>query len=104
MLSTHIRLYTLWAVVLVIVVARSALHTTTDLRANTNTVTDLDVLDILPNSYRLSDNLVSNDEREMAFAPTLLERMQIRAADTTVCDGDFDVVGAESLWFEGRDL
>lgn len=101
---THIRRDALRAVVLVIVVAWSALHTTTDLRANTDTVTDLDVFNILSNSHRLSDNLVSNDEREMALAPALLEGVQVRAADTAVGDGDFDVVGAEGLWFEGSDL
>jgi hypothetical protein len=72
--------------------------------ANANTVADLDISHVVADASGLTDNLVSNDERELAFAPSLLEGMDVGAADAAMGDGNLDVIGSECLGLENRDL
>ena len=84
--------------------ARPALHATSDLRPYANTISNLDVLHVFSNTYCFADDLVSDDERKVTFAPSLLERMKVRAADTTMGNGYLDVIGAKGLGLEARHL
>lgn len=45
-----------------------------------------------------------DNERQLALAPALLQRVEVRAADAAVGDSDLDVVGGEFLGFESGDL
>lgn len=100
-ICAHVGVNLLRAVVLVPVLALSALHARPDLRANSDTVSDLDSLDLVADAHGLADDLVSDDEGQLALAPALLEGMHVGAAHAAVADGDFDVVGLERL---GREL
>jgi hypothetical protein len=79
--------------------------------ADTNAVTDLDVLDVLANTDGLANNLVTNNagwkwlatclleetnfQRSLtvgSFTPSRAKHVQIRAADTAVADLNVDVV------------
>jgi hypothetical protein len=72
--------------------------------ANANTVADLDVSHVVADASGLTDNLVSNDERELAFAPSLLEGMDVGAADAAMGDGNLDVICGKCLGLESRDF
>ena len=47
---------------------------------------------------------MSDDERKVTFAPSLLECMQVRATDTTMGDCYLDVIGPKDLGLEARHL
>jgi hypothetical protein len=66
LLTNHVR-----AVVLVVALAHLALHTTLNLCSNTDTVTSLELLDLVTDSDDLANNLVSYaDRRGSEFTPT----------------------------------
>ena len=48
----------------------------------------------------VSNDLVSYNEWELALAPALAQRMNVRAADTAVRDRDLHVVRRKGLGFE----
>ena len=72
--------------------------------ADADAVAGLDALDGAADANRLADDLVANDERELALAPALLKRVHVRAAHAAVGDGDLDVVLLKGLWLERFDL
>ena len=86
------------AVVLVIRFADRAREVGTDLSANTNTVSNLDVLDLGANSDGLANDLVSYAEREWnVCSPTTIDLVNIRCTDTASIDGDINVMLLEFL-------
>lgn len=104
MKETHICVNTLGAVVLVAALALSAIHARPDLGADSNTVAYLDATDTVTDSNSLSDDLMADDERQMAFSPALAEGVHVRGAHTAVADRDFYVVVLERLGCEFDDL
>lgn len=74
------------AVVLPPRLALLTLQASTRLRTNTNTVADLDVLDVLADAHGLADDLVADTAWVGRGEPAGLERVQVTAADTAVGD------------------
>jgi hypothetical protein len=75
----------------VAVLAVNALEARLGLGTNTDTVADLDVLDLLANTDSLADNLVADAARVGSWAPTGGKHVDVRTADTAVGDLDVDV-------------
>jgi len=71
----------------------------TRLRADTNSVANLDVLDFGPNSDGNANNLMANTDWIVRGSPAGAEDMNIRAADTTMRNLDVNVCVFERLWF-----
>lgn len=86
-----------WAVVLVALFARPALHAAGDLRADADTLADLELGDLVADTRDMPDNLVSCDKGQLGLAPTLGEGVDVRAAHAAVGDGDLDIVLLEGL-------
>lgn len=103
-MGTYIGVNTFRTVVFVCIIARPAAHATSDLRPYTDAISNLDVVHVLSNMYGFADNLMSDDQGEVTFAPSLLERMKVRAADTAMGDSYLDVIGPEGLGLEARHL
>lgn len=94
----------LGAVVLVVGLAGTAFQARVNLRANANSVPDVDTLDVGADACGVSNDLVAYYERKLGFAPAGGERMNVAAADTTVGDGNFDVIFGPVLGSELHDL
>ena len=95
------------AVVLQAVLAGSALSAASNLRADTDPVSNLETVGSGTLTYAsdLANNLVADDEREVVGrSPALSNGMDVRTAHTAVRDGDFDVVSGESFGCEVLDF
>lgn len=96
------------------VLAVNARHVRRDLCANTNSVADLDVLDLVANLDGASDNLMSyiqsewirvsgggriltNAEWHWRLAPASSDRVNVRSANTARINGDIDIILLERL-------
>ena len=100
----YVSVQLIWAVVLVALVARPAFHAAGDLRADADALADLELIDLVADTGDVPDDLVAGDERQLGFAPTLAERMDVGAAHAAVGDGDLDIVFFEGLRLERRQL
>jgi hypothetical protein len=88
----------LGAVVLVVVVAPLTVQTRQDLSANTDSLADLEFGNLVTNVGDGTDNLVSWDDPVGAQGtPTASNGVDVGAANTTVGDGDGDIVRALGL-------
>jgi len=88
------------AIVLLISLAVLACQIGTNLRANTNPVSDLNILDGLSDLDRLANDFVADTDRQWDFTPTSSYGVDIRSAHTTGINGNVDVVVFEGLEFE----
>lgn len=87
-------------VILVIRLAKLALQTGADLRANTNTVANLDGCHLVADFDRLADDFMTDANWERAITPTACDGMDIGAADSAALNLDIDVTVFELLGFE----
>ena len=87
-------------VILVIGFAKLALEAGADLRANTNTVSNLDGCDLVANFNSLANNFMTDADWERAVAPTASDGMDIRAANTAAFNLYVDITVFELLRFE----
>lgn len=76
------------------VVAVLAVATAIDDTADTDQLSDVEVLDFAPESRDASEDLVPWDEREGGLSKFALEAMEIRVADTTVEDFKLEILRA----------
>jgi hypothetical protein len=88
------------AVVLLVCLAVVALQAGSDLRANTNSVADLNSLYIIADLDSASDNLVANAKRHGSIAPASSDSVNIRTTDTASVDSNVNVAVTELLQFE----
>jgi hypothetical protein len=72
----------------------------TRLRANTNAVADLDILNFRPDLHGLANDLVTHAHGVVGGSPSRAQSVQIGTADTAVRDLDVDVVFFEGLGLE----
>ncbi|KAI6747715.1 hypothetical protein HG531_008257 [Fusarium graminearum] len=89
------------AVVFVLVVAELALEARRNLSTNTNTVANLDLADLVTNSYSLANNFVTNTERTLKVSPATSDGVDIRAADTAAFDLDINIAVSPGLGCKG---
>ena len=101
---THIGGDSLGTVVLITVFALSAVCAAPYSSSDANAVAELDVPDLITHTHRLSNYLVAYDQGEMALSPALLQGVQVRAADTTMGNCNFDIVRTERLRLDGSYL
>lgn len=77
----------------------------TDLGTDTDTVADLDVLDVLADLGSSTDDLVTgNAEVVVQRTPATRDGVDVRATNTTVGDGNVDIVIGLLLEVEVVDL
>ena len=103
-MRTHVSLDAVRTVVLEPVLACPARHAAAPLCPYTGPISGCKLLDVVAYASYDSDDLVADDERKLRLAPALSERVDVGAADTTVGDGNLDVVGLEGLRLEPSDL
>ena len=95
---TYVSVDLLCAIVFISVFALLALQTSSDLCTDTDAIADLDALDIRPNTDGSASYFVSDDDGEdLMWEPSLLQCVHVCAADTTVRDGDLDVLLGEGF-------
>ena len=87
-------------VIFVIGFAKLALEAGADLRANTNTVPNLNGRDLVANFDSLANNFMTDADWERAVAPTAIDGMDIRAANTAAFNLYVDITVFELLRFE----
>ena len=87
-------------VVLVVRFAKLALQASTDLSANTDTVSDLDSCHLVADLDGFTDDFVTDADWERAIAPTASDGMDIRATDSAALNFDVNVTIFELLRFE----
>lgn len=110
--------HTTRAVVLLVGLAVVAVQARPDLRTNTNSVADLDGLDIAANLDSSANDLVANAKRHGSIAPSTClcqhdalvfyfeseaptgDRVNVGATDTACIDGNVNVALAELLQLE----
>lgn len=103
--TTHQGEHNLRTVVLVTLLARTALSAARDAAADTDTVARAQALDQCADARHLPDNLVSGDGVSVARgAPALVEDVDIRATYAAVRDSELNVLGPERLRLEGDEL
>ena len=88
------------AVVLLICLAELTLHTGTDLRAHTHTVSDFYGLDLGANFDCLANDFVANAYGQWALSPAASDGMNVGATDPARVDFNVDVVVFELFWLE----
>ena len=85
------------AVVLLVALAVDALSAGTDLSTDTDSLTLLELLDLVTDPDDLADDLVSNTKRKRSAAPSTSDGVNIRAANSASIDSDIDIVLLEGL-------
>jgi hypothetical protein len=88
------------AVGLLLHLARAASLAALGLSTNTDTVADLEVLDVLADLGDLSNDLVANDEGVVGGAPARAEGVNVATANTAVGDVHLDIGLFEGLGLE----
>jgi hypothetical protein len=92
------------AVVLVVVVASITVQTTENLCSNTDSLTDLELGDFVSDVGDSSDNLVSWANPFIAqWTPTASDGVDVGSTNTTVGDGESDIVRTLGLELEVSD-
>lgn len=91
------------AVILVVHLARLALQARADLRAHPDAISGLELLDVVSDARHGADDLMARNERELALAPALRERVHVGAAHAAMCDSELDIVRFEGLRLEVDD-
>lgn len=89
-----------WAVVLLVGLAVAASQVGANLGTNTDTVADLDGLDILSDLDSTANNLVTDAEWEWGTTPTTGDGVDVRSADTACINGNINVAVLEWLKLE----
>ena len=67
---------------------------------DTDTIADLDRLDVFADLYGLADDFVTNADGEWAVAPASIDGVDVRAADSAAVNGDVDIAVFEGLELE----
>lgn len=81
------------AVVLLVRFALCASQIGCDLRANTSSVSNLEVLDLGSHLHDSANDLVTNAEREWdVLAPATSDCVDVGCADTTSINGNIDII------------
>ena len=87
-------------VILVVGFAKLALEAGADLRANTNTVSNLDRRHLVTNFNGLANDFMTDADWERTVAPTAIDGMDIRTANTAAFNLDVNVTVFKLLRFE----
>jgi hypothetical protein len=89
-----------WAVILVVALALWALQAGPDLSTNTDSVADLDSLDLGADLDGMTNNFVTDADRHGSFTPAAVDSVDIGAADATAFNLDVDVIVTKLLGLE----
>jgi hypothetical protein len=87
----------LGAVVLLVRLAVDTLSASSDLGTNTNSLSLLELGDLVTCPQYAADNLVSNAKRQRCLSPSSSDGVDIRAADTAGINGNINIVLLERL-------
>lgn len=85
------------AINLIPILALLALQASSNLRTNTDPLSDLHKRNILSNPQHLADNLMTNTDGIRGAAPARTDSVNIGLADSAGLDLNVDVVGLEGL-------
>ena len=98
---THVGRNLVRAIILGALVAGTALQATVNLCTDSNALSNSEFTDVLSYPRYFANNLMSCHERQLGSAPSLRERVQVRATDTTMSYSYLDIIGLEVLRLEG---
>ena len=92
----------MWAVVFLISLAQLAFQTRSNLRTDTDAISNLDGGYFGANFDGLANNLVANADWKWTVTPTSSDSVNVRAANTAAVDLDVDVIFFKLLRLELR--